>query len=226
VKSKQLSETFSNVYRLDSNQLVLDRSDIIFIAVRPGISREVLSDLKFSKDHTVVSLIPSLQYSELIKILEPATRISRAIPLPTVVNHKSPIPIFNPDESVINIIDHIGQPLVMEDENQLHTIWALTGLIAPFFDLLAELNTWAASKGVKETTSSKYIADMFQSISFMAQKTSPLAFDELVNQYATPNGMNEQARKEISDKGLHKAYKIAADNLLIRLEKIYTPNNR
>ncbi|MFC2103563.1 NAD(P)-binding domain-containing protein [Bacteroidota bacterium] len=218
--STQLANTFSNVYRLESNQAVVDKSDIIFAAFRPGISREVLSNLKFKDTHAIVSLIPSLSHTDLLEITKPAKNISRAIPLPTVVNHNSPIPVFNPSEKVLEMLNYIGQPIIMEDEKQLHTIWSLTGLIAPFFDLLSELKFWSVSKGVNAITASKYIVDMFQSISYMAKQTNPLVFDELVKQYATPGGMNEQARKEIGAKGVNEAYRIAAENLLKRFNKL------
>lgn len=217
--SKQLAKTFSNVNRLESNQLVLDQSDIIFIAVRPNDSKEVLSSLNFRVDHIVISFIPFLQFSELAKAVAPANRLSRAIPLPTVVTHNCPIPIFNSNKTVTKIFSYIGQPLLVDDENQLHTLWTLTGIIAPFYDLLRELSDWATMNGVKKAIANQYIADMFHSLLFSAQKTRPIDFNELMKHATTPNGMNEQAGKEISEKGAHEAYKIAADNLLKRFKK-------
>ena len=55
---------------------------------------------------------------------------------------------------------------------------------------------------------------MFYSLLFSDQKTKHIDFSELVKHATTPNGMNEQAEKEIREKGAHEAYKIAADNLL------------
>jgi pyrroline-5-carboxylate reductase len=57
---------------------------------------------------------------------------------------------------------------------------------------------------------------MFYSLTFSVRKGSQIDFEELVNYAATPNGMNEQAGKEIKEKRAHEAYKIAADNLLKR----------
>ena len=44
--SEQLANKFTNVYRLEDNQQVLDQSEIIFIAVRPTDTGEILSNLK------------------------------------------------------------------------------------------------------------------------------------------------------------------------------------
>lgn len=59
---------------------------------------------------------------------------------------------------------------------------------------------------------------MFQALAFAAQQSNPIDFKELAKHAETPNGMNEQAGKEIRDKGTHLAYKVASDNLLKRFE--------
>ncbi len=214
--SKELEKKFPNVDRLETNQLVLDQSAIIFLAVRPNASKDILRTLKFSVDHVVISLIPFLQLSDLAKAVEPANRISRAVPLPTVVTHNCPIPVLNSNETVTEILGYIGQPLLVDDENQLHALWTLTGFIAPFYRLLGELSDWATSNGVRKTIANQYVADMFQSLSLSAQKIRPIDFNELVRHATGPNGMNEQAGREVSKKGAHEAYTTAADNLLKR----------
>ena len=214
--SNFLAKTFPNVNRLESNQLVLDKSEIVFISVRQSESKEILSSLKFKEMHTVISFIPFLKFSELAESVKPAHRISRVIPLPTVVDHQCPIPIYNQNETVVNIMGYLGQPLLVDDENQLHTLWTLTGFIAPFYGLLKELSDWAISHGVQETIANRYIVDMLHSLLFSTRKADQIDFNELVRQAATPGGMNEQAEKEISERGAREAFKIAADNLLER----------
>lgn len=217
--SSCLANIFSNVNRLESNQLVLDNSDIIFISVPAKGSKEILNSLKFKETHNVISFIPFLIFSELVEAVKPALKVSRAIPLPTVVNHNCPIPILNADKSVKELISYIGQPLLVENENQLQVLWTLTGFIASFYDLLKELSAWTRSNGVNERIANKYIVDMFHSLTFSAKRGKQINFDELVEHATTPNGLNEQALKEIREKRVHEAYKFAADNLLKRFLK-------
>ena len=56
---------------------------------------------------------------------------------------------------------------------------------------------------------------MFHSISFAA-KNEGTDFGELIKRSTTPKGMNEQAGKEIRDRGAHKVYRIAVDHLFER----------
>lgn len=223
--SKALAEKYAiirglnnKVRRLNSNQEVLDQSDIIFIALRPAAAKEVLSQLRFDPGHIVISLIPLLKYADLVKAVSPAGTVSRAIPLPSVRHHNCPIPIFQPNDTVTRLFSHIGQPLHVPDEAQLHTIWTLTGLITPFYDLLNELSSWTTANGVAPEIANEYIANLFQSLSFEAQQAVPIDFGELAKHAETPNGMNEQAGREIREKGAHRVYRAASDHLLERFK--------
>ncbi len=217
--SSYLAKIFSNVNRLESNQSVLDNSDIVFISVPAKGAKEILNNLKFKETHTVISFIPFLIFSELVEAVKPAGKVSRVIPLPTVVNHKCPIPILNSDQTITKLFSYIGQPFLVKDENQLHALWTLTGLIASFYDLLKELSVWTKSNGVNEKIANKYIVDMFHSLTFSAKEGKQIDFDELVKHATTPNGLNEQALIEIQEKRVCEVFKIAADNLLKRFLK-------
>jgi len=217
-KSAALAKKYPAVTRLDGNQAVLNRSDIIIIALRPAVAVDILRGLHFDRRHIVVSLIPLLKYADLLPAVEPSTDVSRAIPLPTVIYHQCPIPLYHASETVTQLFSRIGQPLPVTDEDQLHALWTLTGLITPFFEQLNTLSKWTIDHGVDRGTADVYIADMFQSLSYMAQQATAIDFTELAEHAATPNGMNEQAGREIRDSGAHAAWISAADHLLKRFK--------
>lgn len=216
--ARRLAEKYAQVERLESNQQVIDRSDIVFIAVRPAVALEVLHTLTFREKQIVVSLIPLLKRAELLNAVAPATHVTRAVPTPTVMQHTGPILLFHSNDTVTQLFRHLGQPLEVTDEQQLHVLWTLTGLITPYYDLLHELSSWTIANGVDGTTGNQYIAGLFQALSFAAQQESHINFKELAQHAETPNGMNEQAGREIREKGAHHAYRIASDNLLTRFK--------
>jgi pyrroline-5-carboxylate reductase len=217
--SVRLAAKYLTVTRMESNQEVLDHSEIIVLALRPPQAEEVLRNLKFRKEHLIVSLIPLIKHDDLAAMTAPAGKVCRAIPLPPVVNHNCPIPLFNAPEIVVDIFNNLGQPLMVIDENQLHAIWTLTCLITPYYDLLQELSIWTTDHGVDKTIANQYIANLFQALSYTAQIADPIEFDELAKHAATPNGMNEQAGKAIRADGAHSAYREAADRILERFPK-------
>ncbi|NQV32869.1 MAG: hypothetical protein HQ515_09255, partial [Phycisphaeraceae bacterium] len=201
---------------MESNQQVLDHADIVCVAVRPNHAVDVLSQLRFRDTHTVVSFVSFLTTPELARAVEPARDSCRAIPLPSVVHHTCPIPVFPSIDRVMDLFSHIGQPLAVDSETQLHALWTLTGLISPFYTLLGELSDWAVSQGAQPQTANQFTADLFQSLARTAQQSSPIQFSDLAHHAATPQGMNEQADREITESGAHRAYTQACDRLLKR----------
>ena len=214
--STQLAQRFSNVQRMQSNQAVVDHADTVCVAVRPDQAADMLSPLDFKARHRVISFVPFLTIKDLTQVVAPAQTACRAIPLPTVVNHTCPIPVFPRVEAVMDLFGHIGQPLAVDSESELHALWTVTGLISPFYTLLGELSHWAVSKGAHAETASQFTADMFHCLSQAAQNSNPIEFEALARHAATPNGMNEQADKEIGESGAHQAYTQICDKLLKR----------
>lgn len=214
--SVSLAARYAAVRRLGSNQEVVDRSDVVVIAVRPPVAKEVLGALRFREDQTVVSLVALLPYALLRELTQPAAVACRAIPLPTVVQHNCPIPLYRSDERVERLFGYLGETLPVSDEGGLHALWTLTGLITPYYDLLAQLSEWAIGQGVQRETASAYVADLFHSLSFLAQQSRPVDFGELARHAATPGGINEQAGAEIAAAGAHQAWTKAADGVLPR----------
>ena len=216
--SKLLSEKYNSVNRMMDNQSVLDNSDIVIISLVFAIAKVELETLQFDTRHTVISLIPLFRFDDLSRAVQPAGHVSRAIPLPPVANHNCPIPVNNPNEVVLDLFGHLGRTSVIENENELHTIWALTGLVSPFYDMLQELSDWSVNNGVSRSIANRYLADMYQALAYTAQKSARIDFAGLSKHAATPNGMNEQAGKELIQNGAHQQYKIASDNLLKRFK--------
>lgn len=215
-QSKLLADKYACVTRMESNQAVADHADIVFIAVRPPIAEAVVRALQFREDHTVVSFVAFLKQAVLTSSIAPARVACRAIPLPAVALHQCPIPVYPPTPAITQLFSHIGQPLEVNDEQQLVALWTLTGLISPFYDMLQSLSSWTTDKGVPAATANAYIANMYQALAYMAQQAHPIDFQELSRHAATPKGMNEQAGKEIRESGAHAQYVQAANRLLQR----------
>ncbi len=205
-KSIALEDKFTRVKRMKSNKDVLSESDIVFVALKPDVYLNILSELEYRADHIIVSLIPYTSFGILKNLCKPAKSVTRAIPLPAVITHNCPIPVFNPDDRVLQIFSNIGNPIIVEDENQLHALWALTGLITPYYDMLSELSKWASEKGVKKSIANKYVADMFSALSLMAGNMDNPDFTVLSDHAATPGGMNETAGKALNSAGTHQDY--------------------
>lgn len=222
--SSLLEAKFNQVTRMQSNQDVIDSSDLVFLAVRPPVFEEIVSDLEFREDHSVVSVIPFTTLEIIQKNVSPATNISRATPLPTVTTHVCPIPVYKPSAILMKVLNAIGQPFEIESEEELHTIWTLTCLISPYYDMLDSLANWAVENSVKPELANKYVAGMFNTLANAAHISENPDFKTLAHHAATPGGLNERVAKEIQSSGSHEAYIKSAQGIL-ELFKTIKPNS-
>ena len=101
--ARELSNRFKGISVASSNQEVLDHSDTIVIAVRPAAARSVLSELRFSPDHQIFSLVSGLSLLSLSRLVPPATRIARAVPLPSTARRLSPTAICPADPAALDL---------------------------------------------------------------------------------------------------------------------------
>ncbi|MFN2378950.1 MAG: NAD(P)-binding domain-containing protein, partial [Bacteroidales bacterium] len=214
MNSHRLAERFEQVTRAESNQEVANRSEIVFIALKTDIYRDVLRNISFRKEQTIVSFIPFSTISVLSELVAPAHIIGRATPLPSVVNHVCPIQVFNISPEVRTILGNIGQILDVETEDQLHTLWTLTCLISPFYDLMHSISNWTTENGVERSITDRYVADLFHSLTLAAVKEEAPDFRVLSKHAATPGGLNEWAAQSISESGAHSEYARAATHIL------------
>jgi len=218
--SSSLEKKYKRVKRLESNQAVIDSSDLVFLAIRPPVFHEVVSILNFRHDHSVVSVIPFTTFDKIQEVVSPATIISRATPLPTVTTHVCPIPVHKPSEILLEVLEAIGQPFEVGSEEELHTIWTLTCLISPYYDMLSSLANWAVQNSVDQKLANKYVADMFNTLTNAAHMSDNPDFNSLSHHAATPGGLNERTAKEIEDTGAHEAYISTANGILKMFKSI------
>src|SRR5712691_1940972 len=95
--ARELSNRFKGISVASSNQDVLDHSETIVVAVRPAAARAVLSELRFGRDRQIISLVSGLSLQSLSRLVPPATRIARAVLLPSTARRLSPTAICPAD---------------------------------------------------------------------------------------------------------------------------------
>ncbi len=216
-KAEKLASKFSQVEVAPSNQAVVDGCDCVFLALLPPAASSVLGELRFRPDQTVICLIGTKPIAEVRRLVKPAQKVVRAVPIPSAAEHVGPIAIHPQDARAVEVFGKVGKPLVVQDERQFNILCALTALIAPFYTLIEELCRWSMSAGVDRQIAGPYIASMFHALSTLATGVSDGDFSDLLADAATPGGLNEQALAEILKLGGYKAFLKALDSIAIRL---------
>src|SRR6201984_2364259 len=151
-----LANRFHGISVASCNQVVLDHSATIVIAVRPSAARDVLSELAFRPDHRVISLVSALSLRSLSELVAPAVRIARAVPLPSAAKQLSPTAIYPPDPVAFELFAAVGTVFPVERENEVDAICATTATLASYFAFNRTIASWLEQQGVPGSRSEEH----------------------------------------------------------------------
>lgn len=202
--ARGLADRFANVSVASSNQAVLDASDVVVLAVRPGVAAEVMAALRFQSDHRVISVINRLSVARLAAVVAPATLIVRAVPLPTVAERAGVTPIYPPHPFAAELFDAIGIAISVGTEAAFDAFCAATGTIASFYAFTDSIASWLSRHGIPTHEAREYTARM---ISGLDLRSSAAA-------HATPGGINERFLHHLVERGVFDSISSGLDAVL------------
>ena len=205
---------------LDNNKDIINKSNLIFLAVTPIVGNKILKNLKFKKNQIIISFISTIKFNELKKFIKIKSQIVRVIPLPFISLRKGPVPIFPPNKKVKFFFDKLGSSLEIKNENLSLNFWSLSSMMAPFYEILNTLANWLIKKGIKKQDAQKYITSLFLALSTDAVNKSSNGLDVLVKNSQTPKGLNQQALNELKKSNFFKHLVRTSNNILKRLKTV------
>lgn len=185
-----------------SNQDVLDSCETVVIAVRPVIAQTVLSELHFRSEHRIISVVSGLCLQSLSEMTAPATRITRAVPLPSTSKRIGPTATFPPDKVADDLFAALGTVYPVETEAEFDAMCAATATIASFYAFMGGVSSWLSSNGVPEAKACDYVTRMFLGVMGTAADTPEGSFKSLASAHATAGGINELFLGHLVARGL------------------------
>ena len=218
--SKNLKKKFKKIYIVKNNQEIIDRCNWIFLAVTPAVGKKIIKNLKFKKNQVIVSFVATLNLSYIKKAIKVKAKVVRVIPLPFISLRKGPVPICPPNTKVRNFFNQLGSAIEIKNEKLSNNFWAMSGMMAPFYELLSTKATWLVNKGVGRENSQKYITSLFAALAEDAVVNSKKDLKYLVKDSQTPKGLNEQGVKELRNAGFYRSSIKTLNSILKRLNKV------
>ncbi|MYT32974.1 MULTISPECIES: NAD(P)-binding domain-containing protein [unclassified Streptomyces] len=212
----ELSQRYEGVEVCADNQEVVERSEVVIIAVRRQDHHEALAGLKMDDDKTVVNLMAGVATDDLRRTLATGAPIVRAIPLPAVRERRS-VTVTCPSNPVVDsLFEQLGGALPVPDEDAFNVFSALTGTLTAHYTYLATLTSWATGHGLAPDAADRYVRGLFQNVGrSLSDETRPL--HQLAADHETPKGNNERIRTTWFDPANAAALKKALDDLLADL---------
>jgi pyrroline-5-carboxylate reductase len=214
-----LKKKFKKVIIAKNNQEIVNNCDWIFLSITPTIGKKIIKELKFRPNQTIISFISTITLVQLKKAIKVKTKIIRAIPLPPISLKKGPIPICPPNKKVKEFFNKIGTTIEIKNEKSSINFWSVSGMMAPFYELLRVMTYWLIKRGVKKDNAQKYITSLFLALSEDAVVNSKKDLKYLVKESQTPHGLNEQSVRELTKLGFYKKLEKTLNNLHRRLNK-------
>jgi pyrroline-5-carboxylate reductase len=215
-RSRALSARFANVRVAPDNQALLDRSDTVVLALRPQDIVAALDDLRFRREQVVISFVALLPMVRLQRLVAPAERMCRAIPLPSAALRTGPIALWPALPDVAELLGRIGTVVAAPTEELLEPLWATTALMAPFYEQLNQVTGWLVTNGAPVEIAAGYTTRLYAAWSRVATgHADDLA--ALRDASQTRGGLNEQALRQLGEADHYHSLGTALDAVLRRL---------
>lgn len=214
----ELAERFGSVRVCTGNQEVVDRSDVVIIAVRRQDGRDALAGLRVDGGRLLVNVMAGVGVDDLRRALATDAPVVRAIPLPAVRERRS-VTVTYPSHPTANaLFERLGGVLPVEDEAAFNVFSALTGTLTAHYAYLAALTSWAAGHGIAPDEADGYVRGLFQAVG-RALGDESRSLHRLAADHETPGGSNERIRTTWFTPANSEALGQALDGLLTSLEE-------
>lgn len=187
----------------ENNDVVINESDVVVIAVKPQVMKEVTQKVCATirqKKPLIVSIAAGITQSSLSRWLGEETAIVRSMPnTPALVltgatalhaNHNVSIEQQNMAE---NIMRSVGIAIWVKNESQLDAVTAVSGSGPAYFFLLMEaMEKTAEEMGLNETTARLLVQQTALGAAKIALESSETP-EQLRQRVASPGGTTQKA---------------------------------
>ena len=217
--ANQLKKKINKIIIAKNNQDVINSSDWVFLSVTPSVGQKIIKDLNFKSSQVIISLISTINLSNLKKMIKVKADIVRAIPLPPISLKKGPVPIYPPNKKVKTFFNKIGSTIEIQNEKLSVNFWAISGMMASYYEMLRVMSKWLVNNNIKKKDAQKYITSLFLALSEDAVVNSKKDLKFLVKESQTSRGLNEQGVRELSKAGFYKSLEKTLNSIHKRLNK-------
>ncbi len=210
-RSARLAERFPTVRVAADNQAVVDAAGVVIVSVRPQDAADVLSPLAFRSGQSIVSVMAGMSLDDLAPLVSPAAELARSIPMPAVAGAASITPVHPRTDASAALFERLGGALDVPSERLLERIFTASATVAAHYAYLGSIASWLAADGLPADEADQYIAGLFAGVAEDLRSSSDL--NALAASHATPGGLNESFRGELTDAGVYGIVTDALDRV-------------
>jgi pyrroline-5-carboxylate reductase len=196
-----------------SNQALVDASDLLILAVRPGDALEACDPLAFREHQIVASAVAGLGLDLLQPKVAPAKAV-RVMPISSAALNQSPTLLFPDDPRAREVFSLLGSVLAVRDEATFTTASVLAAFYGWMYALAMETIAWAERSGISPGIARQLVLETIRSSADMALADPATSMQEMLERLATPGGMTEQGLRIIHERQGLEAWTAALEGVL------------
>lgn len=196
-----------------SNQEIADGALIVAPCILPAKLKEVVTAVRFRKEHRIIHLAAGTSLALAKKYCAPAEHVVRTVPMPFSSMRMGPLVFYGDDPLLEDVLGCIGTVLKVKEEKDLSILAAVTGLMVPYYQLVATIAEWCGGKGMDEKTAADFTCLMHEALAVLMRSECDGDFEAFMDENTTPGGTNEMALSMLKEAGVYEPWKIALEKI-------------
>jgi pyrroline-5-carboxylate reductase len=174
--------------------------------------------LRFRPDHQVISLVSTFSLARVSELVAPATKVTRAVPLPSVADRQGPTVIYPRDRLVAELFGRLGTAIEVETENEFNALSVASATIASYLAFADAVGSWLTRHEVPEPKARDYVARILHGLVNAAVDAPERSLKSLADEHATRGGINEQVLTYLVEHDVFEHVSQALDSVLRRID--------
>ena len=203
---------------MDSNQHVVEASDLLVLGVRPDVVETLAVEVQLKPGQTLVSLVAGLKLSELQALFPQAQCVRAMLSYAAQINQSTVVitPGGEPQETLLAALGTLTV-LTHEDAFELATVAACMN--GWFYFFLDDLQQWFVDKGLPREQAAQLVMGNLQDCLASARHQPQVDLQTLGNAIATPGTFTAAGLEVLKQEGATQGWREACNEVLGRLQK-------
>jgi pyrroline-5-carboxylate reductase len=214
-KSAALAARHASV-KVAENQIVVDNSDLVLVALMADVAAEVLQAIRFRPGQKIVSLMAGLSLDEFARLVAPARAEATLIPFPAIAEGGSPVLVCPPSETLAGIFGRSNHVVPVATEADLIPFMAAQALLSPVAKLLDEAANWMAERTNDHAAAERFLRILIGGGLSAGSYDRKGALAAMLADLNTEGGFNAELRRHFEKAGVFGVLRQGLDRLDLR----------
>ena len=194
-RSTALAAAHENVIVAD-NQGVIDRADLIFVALMAEAAESILTDLEFRSGQSVISLMAGASLADLSLWVSPAAAPAILLPFPNVATPGAPVIAMGKMTALRGLLEPHNLIYTVENQAELDATLAAQAVLSPVVAMVQEASMWLGDRVADPAAGEAFLRALVGS-NLMEGPCAPL-----LDALNTPGGYNQRLRQHMQGAGM------------------------